>query len=133
MMATEMPAAIRPYSMAVAPDSSFTKRETRFFICSSLVVHTWLFALARRPLWPANPDHVTTYQPAVAVELIRSMNSRPIAWPTIVVKNELHVMPKHWLEIQRRRTREYLKQPRTSALNRLALRPRGPLRGCFRR
>ena len=24
MMATEMPAAIRPYSMAVAPDSSFT-------------------------------------------------------------------------------------------------------------
>jgi hypothetical protein len=27
-----MPAAISPYSMAVAPDSSFTKRETRFFI-----------------------------------------------------------------------------------------------------
>jgi len=25
IMATEMPAAIRPYSMAVAPDSSFTK------------------------------------------------------------------------------------------------------------
>src|SRR5947199_66889 len=32
MMAIAMPAAIRPYSMAVAPDSSFTKRETRFFI-----------------------------------------------------------------------------------------------------
>ena len=29
MIAIEMPAAIRPYSMAVAPDSSFTKRETR--------------------------------------------------------------------------------------------------------
>jgi hypothetical protein len=27
-----MPAAIRPYSIAVAPDSSFTKRETRVFI-----------------------------------------------------------------------------------------------------
>src|SRR6201996_1392042 len=32
MIATEMPAAIRPYSMAVAPDSSFKKRETRVFI-----------------------------------------------------------------------------------------------------
>src|SRR5450631_3286533 len=32
MMATEMPAAIKPYSMAVAPDSSFTKRLTRLFI-----------------------------------------------------------------------------------------------------
>src|SRR5438309_11356214 len=30
MIAIAMPAAIRPYSMAVAPDSSFTKRETRF-------------------------------------------------------------------------------------------------------
>jgi hypothetical protein len=26
MIATEMPAAMRPYSMAVAPDSSFKKR-----------------------------------------------------------------------------------------------------------
>src|ERR1043166_413591 len=32
MMATEMPAAMRPYSMAVAPDSSFTNRETRVFM-----------------------------------------------------------------------------------------------------
>jgi hypothetical protein len=30
MMATEIPAAIRPYSMAVAPRSSFKKRRTRF-------------------------------------------------------------------------------------------------------
>ena len=33
MIATEMPAAMRPYSMAVAPELSFTKRETRVFIC----------------------------------------------------------------------------------------------------
>jgi len=31
MMASEMPAAIRPYSMAVAPDSSFRKRFARCF------------------------------------------------------------------------------------------------------
>src|SRR5204862_431643 len=32
MITTEIPAAIRPYSMAVAPDSSFTKRAIRFCI-----------------------------------------------------------------------------------------------------
>jgi hypothetical protein len=32
MMATEMPAAIRPYSIAVAPDSSFANAAKRFFI-----------------------------------------------------------------------------------------------------
>src|SRR4051812_21855151 len=32
MMATEMPAAMRPYSMAVAPDSSFMKCCTKVFI-----------------------------------------------------------------------------------------------------
>src|SRR6185312_5515709 len=32
MIAIAMPAAIRPYSIAVAPDSSLTKRETRFFM-----------------------------------------------------------------------------------------------------
>src|SRR5207237_10739273 len=36
MIATEIPAAMRPYSMAVAPDSSFTKRLTRFVMCNSL-------------------------------------------------------------------------------------------------
>src|ERR1035437_628606 len=35
MIATEMPAAMRPYSMAVAPDSFFTKRTIRFFIDGS--------------------------------------------------------------------------------------------------
>src|ERR1700759_907431 len=32
MIASEMPAAMRPYSIAVAPDWSFTKRAIRFFI-----------------------------------------------------------------------------------------------------
>src|SRR5262249_41504168 len=35
MIATEMPAAMRPYSMAVAPDSSFTNFNT-FFIFGSI-------------------------------------------------------------------------------------------------
>jgi hypothetical protein len=43
-MAIEMPAAIRPYSMAVAPDSFFKKRKTRFFI-TKLHVYTWLVEL----------------------------------------------------------------------------------------
>src|SRR5262244_3339367 len=56
MMATEMPAAMRPYSMAVAPDSSFTKRLTRVFI-------TWLLRCTRgclssvgQPLFPGQCD-----------------------------------------------------------------------------
>src|ERR1700710_1748486 len=36
MIASEIPAAISPYSMAVAPDSSLTKRAMRFFIGSSM-------------------------------------------------------------------------------------------------
>ena len=47
MIATEMPAAIRPYSMAVAPETSFTKRTKRFFIGSSLI-HTWLSELIQK-------------------------------------------------------------------------------------
>src|SRR6185437_5506386 len=39
MIATEIPAAMRPYSMAVAPDSFFTKRTNRFFIGNSLDPH----------------------------------------------------------------------------------------------
>jgi hypothetical protein len=37
MIATEMPAAMRPYSMAVAADSSLAKRESIFFIVNSCV------------------------------------------------------------------------------------------------
>src|SRR6516225_9265486 len=40
MIATEMPAATRPYSTAVAPDSSFTKRFTRLIIVASTVHNT---------------------------------------------------------------------------------------------
>src|SRR5271163_1660244 len=50
MIATEMPAAMRPYSMAVAPDSSFTKRDKRVFIVGSLI-HTWLSELLQRHFW----------------------------------------------------------------------------------
>jgi hypothetical protein len=35
MMATEIPAAIKPYSIAVAPDSSFAKRFTKLVIVGS--------------------------------------------------------------------------------------------------
>src|SRR5262249_28598310 len=45
MIATEMPAAMSPYSMAVAPDSFFAKRETRVFIVRSLV-HTYCLSPA---------------------------------------------------------------------------------------
>src|ERR1700686_859412 len=41
MIASEIPAAIRPYSMAVAPDSSLTKRAIRFFIGSSMCTRGW--------------------------------------------------------------------------------------------
>src|ERR1700722_13670604 len=38
MIATEMPAAIRPYSIAVAPDSSLAKRVTRVvMVCSCIL------------------------------------------------------------------------------------------------
>jgi hypothetical protein len=43
-----MPAAIRPYSMAVAPDSSFTKRDKMLFMTRLLKVHTWLSELTQR-------------------------------------------------------------------------------------
>src|SRR6201996_5379962 len=41
IIASEMPAAIRPYSMAVAPDSSFTKRAIRFFISQTPCTRGW--------------------------------------------------------------------------------------------
>jgi hypothetical protein len=47
MMATEMPAAIRPYSIAVAPLSSFTNRYTILVILCSLVPLGLLFAGGR--------------------------------------------------------------------------------------
>src|SRR5437868_8709200 len=41
MIASEMPAAIRPYSIAVAPDSSFTKRAVKLFIGDSMCTRGW--------------------------------------------------------------------------------------------
>src|SRR4029453_238061 len=41
MITTEIPAAIRPDSMAVAPDSSFTKRAIRFFTGLNLLSTCW--------------------------------------------------------------------------------------------
>jgi hypothetical protein len=40
MIATEMPAAMRPYSMAVAPDSFRRKEDIRFFMARSLSLCT---------------------------------------------------------------------------------------------
>ena len=44
MITTEIPPAIRAYSIAVAPDSSFTKRET-IFVIGNFRVYTWLVKL----------------------------------------------------------------------------------------
>jgi len=41
MIATEMPAAIRPYSMAVAPLSSFRKCRTNFLIERAFIMKTY--------------------------------------------------------------------------------------------
>src|SRR5579872_5983029 len=49
MIATEMPAAIRPYSMAVAPDWSFTKRETRVFMSWLLRSTRGCLSVTQRP------------------------------------------------------------------------------------
>jgi hypothetical protein len=66
MIATEMPAAIRPYSMAVAPELSFRKREKRFFIGSSMI-HTWLSELVRDPgLIPVIPAITGDYAAGLA-------------------------------------------------------------------
>ena len=47
MMTIAIPAAIRPYSMAVAPESLFKKRETNFVILGSrLKLHPEVHAIA---------------------------------------------------------------------------------------
>ena len=48
MMATAMPAAIRPYSIAVTPDSLDTKRERKFIIVSTCKIHPDKFSDAQR-------------------------------------------------------------------------------------
>jgi hypothetical protein len=57
MIATEMPAAISPYSMAVAAVSSLRKEVTRFFIANSFGPRTGLMIFAQPlPLCRANID-----------------------------------------------------------------------------
>jgi hypothetical protein len=43
MIATAMPAAMRPYSMAVAPVSSAKKRKTSVVMWMSSVLTTWFY------------------------------------------------------------------------------------------
>src|SRR5215813_15440069 len=52
MIATEMPAATRPYSTAVAPDSSCTKRFMRLIIFASTVHHCFGSGGRYRPADP---------------------------------------------------------------------------------
>jgi hypothetical protein len=47
MIASAMPAAIKPYSIAVAPDSSFRKRVARFFMRMYLNLTPLLLAFRR--------------------------------------------------------------------------------------
>src|SRR5215467_9519880 len=75
MMATEMPAAMRPYSMAVAPDSSFTKRVTRVFI-AGLLRSTWLSDTPSGPRYdPSDPNMGARYRRRLAIKLIAPMHS----------------------------------------------------------
>jgi hypothetical protein len=55
IIAIEMPAAMRPYSMAVAPVSSFTKRRTNFLMGSPPL--RYLVARAGK-MWRSAFDHV---------------------------------------------------------------------------
>src|SRR3972149_1878095 len=72
MIATEMPAAMRPYSMAGGPEAAFTKRTKRFFI-GSPIIHTWLSELIQSTgLPPAVPNHGGHYQAGLACLLIAS-------------------------------------------------------------
>src|SRR6266487_6968947 len=55
MIATEMPAATRPYSTAVAPDWSFKKRFTRLVIAAS-TVHSLRSESRWCRCFPADPE-----------------------------------------------------------------------------
>jgi hypothetical protein len=64
-MATAMPAAIRPYSMAVAPDASLTKRATVVLIFGTpFVLNSKLFAGAKKN--EASPARSSELDPDVA-------------------------------------------------------------------
>src|SRR3974390_1046949 len=60
MIATEIPAAMRPYSMAVAPELSFKKRRTSLLICD-LRCYCLSVRYARKNLTRANLSGDLTY------------------------------------------------------------------------
>src|ERR1700745_1284473 len=92
MIATEMPAAMRPYSMAVAPDSSFTKRETRVFI-AGLLRSTWLSDTPSGPRYdPSDPNMAARYKGRLAIKLIGPMHSEIYPSGEIVVNNEFNLV-----------------------------------------
>src|SRR6202161_34197 len=72
MIATEIPAAMRPYSMAVAPDSSFTKRAKRVFMSWLLKVHTWLSERDPAAVFSGSSDRRRRYQREISMGLNRS-------------------------------------------------------------
>src|SRR4051812_23395769 len=77
MIASAMPAAIRPYSMAVAPDSSFTKRAIRFFIGrNSIGLLTGFWSHHRLPT-------AATTWPDLASENLRRSKSDHLNRPAI--------------------------------------------------
>ena len=65
MMPTAIRAAMRPYSMAVAPDSSFTKRST-WFCMTTLPTHSLHEASAVVHPWGTNPVRLNWTQPIFA-------------------------------------------------------------------
>src|SRR5262249_37591586 len=87
MIATEMPAATRPYSTAVAPDSSFTKRFTRLIIVAS-TVHKRRYGL-RGPLLPGRSSTGTNASwPDLAARLI-SVVEITVMHPQYSVVNDI--------------------------------------------
>src|SRR5580704_18304618 len=89
MIATEIPAAMRPYSMAVAPDSSFTKRAKRVFMSWLLKVHTWLSERDPAAVFSGRLDHRRRYQREISMGLNRSMKPAVYRLFRIVVNNAL--------------------------------------------
>src|SRR6516165_5809945 len=76
MIATEMPAAIRPYSIAVAPDSSFTKRETRVFMRMAPLGPTRTVQARPNGCCPSHLDRGEPKQRDIAMPLHRSPKRR---------------------------------------------------------
>src|ERR1700682_2496855 len=78
MIATEIPAAMRPYSMALAPDSSFTKRAKRVFMSWLLKVHTWLSERDPAAVSSGRLDRWRRYQREISMGLNRS--KKPVVY-----------------------------------------------------